>query len=215
MTAMADFITRRWPKSPVADEAWITQIRTAMAKKDSAKALECLAKIADDSPRRGDAELMTGQALWNVYLEATRLPEAQQPTKAEMTKTISTARKLLEDGRRPAAKAGRRRRRGLLFVGGRVAGTLAQICLQLGEGAKAVEWLDDPKIGAHTLAKAENKTIDRGNFRVEAFKAALRAYVATQQLDKAEQAMNALEKAGGGSMSHESTSASAGNSKIR
>ena len=195
-TAMADFITKRWPKSPVADEAWMMQIHIAMAKKDSAKALECLARIATDSPRRGDAELITGQTLWNAYVETMRLPEDRQPTRAEMTKMISTARKLLEDG------IGRLRKP--VDAGGEVSyplamGTLAlaKVCLQLGEGPKAVEWLDDPKIGAHTLAKTANKTFDQGNFRVEALMAALRAYVATQRLDKAKETMNALEKAGG------------------
>ena len=67
----------------------------------------------------------------------------------------------------------------------------------MGEGEKAAGWLDDPKLGPHTLAKAENKAAGQGSFRVETLKAALRAYVATQQLDKAEQTMNALEKAGG------------------
>ena len=105
MTAIADFITSRWPKSPVADEAWMMLIRAAMAKRDSAKALECLGRIAADSPRRGDAELMTGQALWNAYLEAARLPEEQQPTKAEMTKMISDGAKAVGGRRRPAAKA--------------------------------------------------------------------------------------------------------------
>jgi tetratricopeptide (TPR) repeat protein len=124
-----------------------------------------------------------------------RLPEAQQPSKAEMTKTIATARKLLEDAvarlRKPVDAGGEV---SLSAAVGSLA--LAQVCLQMGEGAKAVEWIDDPKIGAHTLAKAGSKIIDRGNFRAEAFKAALRAYVATQQLDKAERTMNALEKTG-------------------
>ncbi|MFZ1936834.1 MAG: hypothetical protein WCB27_22345 [Thermoguttaceae bacterium] len=196
MTAMADFITHRWPKSPVADEAWMMRIRTAMAEHDSAKALDYLARIADDSPRRGDAELMTGQAFWTVYFDALRLPEAQQPSKDEMTRTIAAARKLLEDGLGRMRKA--------VDAGGEVSYslevgslTLAKIYLQMGEGAKAVQWLDDPKTGPHALAKVENKTIDRGNFRVMALETALRAYVATQQLDKAKQAMNALEKAGG------------------
>jgi tetratricopeptide (TPR) repeat protein len=195
MTAMADFITKRWPKSSVADEAWMAQIQIAMSKHDSAKALGCLERIAADSPRRGDAELMAGQALWRAYLEAVRLPEAQQPTKAEMSKTISTARKLLEDAvarlRKPVDAGGEV---SLSAAVGSLA--LAQVCLQMGEGTKAVEWIDDAKIGAHTLAKAGNKAVDRGNFRAEAFKAALRAYVATQQLDKAKRTMNALEKAG-------------------
>lgn len=196
MASIADFITERWPKSPVADEAWMMLIRTAMAKRDSTKAVECLGRIAEDSPRRGDAELMTGQAMWSAYLDASRLPEEQQPTKAEMARFISEGRKALESGvarlRKPVDEGGE-----ATYSLAAASLALGQICLQSGEGAKAVEWLDDPKIGVHTLAKAENKTIDRGNLRVEALKAALRAYVATQQLEKAEETMNALEKTGG------------------
>jgi hypothetical protein len=196
MMAIADFITHRWPNTPVADGARMLQIRTAMAKKDTAKALDCLARIADDSPRRGDAELIAGEGLWNVFFEAAGLPEEQQPTKDAMTKTLSTARKLLEEGlarlRKPVDAGGEVSYS--LEVG---ALTLAKIYLQMGEGGKAVKCLDDPKIGPHTLATANNKTIDHGSFRVAACESALRAYVATQQLDKAQEAMNALEKAGG------------------
>ena len=197
MTAIADFITERWPKSPVADEAWMMRIRVAMAKKDSTKALECLGQIAADSPRRGDAELMTGQALWNAYLEtaaASRSRTAHQGRNGQVIchgaearwKTASLG---LQSPSMPAERSPIRwppdRWRWRKSVS------------QAGEGAKAVAVARRSKIGAHTLAKANNKAIDRGNFRVEAFKTALRAYVATQQLDKAEKTMNALEKAGG------------------
>jgi cellulose synthase operon protein C len=196
MEAIADFITARWPRSVVADEAWMMSIRAAMSKRDTAKALECLGRIAADSPRRGDAELMTGQALWNAYLEAARLPEERQPTKAEMAEFMSEGRKALEDGvarlRKPVDEGA-----SVSYSLPAASLALAQICLQTGNAAKAVRWLDDPKIGAHALVKANNKAIDRGNFRVEAFKTALRAYVATQQLEKAEATMNALEKSGG------------------
>lgn len=196
MASIADYITERWPKSPVADEAWMMLIRTAMAKRDSARALDCLNRIADDSPRRGDAELMIGQAMWNAFLEASRLPEEQQPTKAEMNTFITEGRKALETGvarlRKPVDEGSE-----TPYSLAAASLALAQICLQTAEAEKAVQWLDDPKIGAHSLAKAGNKTIDRGNFPIEAFKTALRAYVATQQLPKAEETMNALEKAGG------------------
>jgi tetratricopeptide (TPR) repeat protein len=196
MTAMANYITDRWPRSPVADEAWMMLVRAAMARHDPTKALECLGRIAVDSPRRGDAELTAGQALWNAYLEALRLPEERQPTKAEMTRLISEGRKLLQSGvarlRKPVDDGAN-----ASYSLAAASLALAQICLQMGDGAKAVAWLDDPKLGAHTLAKAGDKTIDRGNFRVETFKTALRAYVATQRIEKAEKVMNALEKAGG------------------
>jgi cellulose synthase operon protein C len=195
MTAMADFITGKWPKSSVADAAWIMRIRAAMAKKETTKALDLLAKIAEESPRRADAELLTGQMLWSMYLDASRLPEEKQPTKDEMTNMISTARKLLETAVTRLRKA--------VEAGGAAspaaaAGSLAlaQVYLQLGDGANAVKWIDDAKIGAHTLAKSADKAVAHGNFRADAFRVALWAYVATQQFDKVAEAMDAIEKIG-------------------
>jgi tetratricopeptide (TPR) repeat protein len=159
-------------------------------------AMEHLGHISADSSRRGDAELVVGQALWSAYLADSRLPEGQQPTKTTMDKTISQAQKTLEDGVQRLRKA--------VDAGGEVSYALevavlalAQICLEQGQGDKAVAWLDDPKIGPNTLAKTNHKATDRGNFRVETFKAALRACVATQDLKKAEETMTALEKIGG------------------
>ena len=83
MTAMADFITHRWPNSPVADEAWMMRIRTAMVKQRHDEGARVPGRIADDSPRRGDAELMTGQAFWNVYLEARGFPRSNSRQKTK------------------------------------------------------------------------------------------------------------------------------------
>jgi hypothetical protein len=82
-----------------------------------------------------------------------------------------------------------------------VSGTLAtavlslgQIYVDMGQPEKAVELLNDPKIGPLTLVAANHAATSQGKFGVETYKLALRAYVATQALDKAEQAMNDLEK---------------------
>ncbi len=180
----------------MADEAWMAAIRAAILNREPAKAAEYLAHVPAASPRRSDAELITGQALWAAYLEAMRLPETQQPAKADMTAMLAQARTALEDGigrQRKAIDAGQEVSHRLLAA----VLSLAQIDLDMGVGEKAARWLDDPKLGPHTLVKAESKAVGLGSFRVETLKAALRAYVATQQLDKAEQTMNALEKAGG------------------
>ncbi len=191
---IARFAAEHWPKDTLADDARLTLIRIAVADNAPQKALDFLQRISVDSPRRGNAELLAGQALWRAYLKAARLPKQQQPTTAKMAEMISNARQMLTDGverLRKGVDAGRKVSYPL------VAGTfsLAQICLEENQGKKAVGWLDDPKIGAHTLAKTDSKVVDRGNFRVNTFKAVLRAYVATEQLQKAELAMDALEKA--------------------
>ena len=74
--------------------------------------------------------------------------------------------------------------------------SLAQIALETGQTDKAVELLEHPTYGALTLVNANHPAVARDGFATEAHKMALRAYVAVvpQQLKKAEQAMDALEK---------------------
>ena len=195
MTNIAQFIAERWPNSSVADEAWIMLLRIAAANRQLEKTVKYLGHVSPDSPWRGEAELLAGQALWAAYLNAASLAEQQRPSEAEMAKMLSDARAVLEAGvgrLREPVDAGQEVSYNL------AAGVLSltQICLEAGQADKAIEWLDDPKIGPHTLVQANSQLADRGNFRIETLKAALRAYVAAQQLDKTQQTMEALEKAG-------------------
>lgn len=193
MVRIAHYVTEHWPNSPGADEAWTLLVRIAAANREPDKAAEYLAHVSADSPRRGEAQLAAGQALWGACIEAARLPEEQRPAQADMIKMIAEAQRTLD--------AGIQRLRKPVDAGGQanyslVAATLslAQICLDRGQPDQAVQWLDDPKIGPHALIG--QPVTDRGNFRVEALKAALRAYVAAGKYEAAEQTMDALEKAG-------------------
>lgn len=197
MKNIAQYMADRWPGTPVADEAWLMMIRAAIAKREFGKTIEYLTHIDPESPRRGDTELMTGQSLWAAYLEAMRLPVEKRPSKKEMTVMLTQAQTTLEGGIT--------RLRKLVDAGAEVPYTLAaaalslaQICLDTGQAEKAVTWLDDPKIGPHTLVVAGNPLVDHGNFRVETLRTTLRAYVAAQQLDRADETMTALEKAAAG-----------------
>ena len=206
MVGIADFITKRWPDSPEADEAWMMLIRTAVVDGKPNEAAAYLEKVSPDSPRRGEAELMTGQSLWGAYLQAARLEEGERPSQEKLDAMVKQAQDTLTKGIE--------RMRKQVEEGGEVSYTLAAALLSLSQiyiGAakpdEAIKWLDDPKIGPVTLVAANNPLTNKGSFRVETYKAALRAYVAAQQLEKAEQTMNALEKevAKGGDKSAAST----------
>jgi len=193
MVSIASYITQRWKGEPEAAEAWMMLIRNSVVEGKPKQALEYLKSIPADSPRRGDAELMTGQSMWSAYLKASKLPEGEKPPQAELDEMVSQAQQTLE--------AGISRMRKPVDDGGEISYTLiasvlsvAQIYIGAGQGEKAVVWLDDPKIGAVTLVGAKHPETDRGNFRVETYKAALRAYVSAQKLDDAEKAMNSLEE---------------------
>ncbi len=192
MVGIADFITKCWADSPEADEAWMMLIRTAVVDGKPAEAAEYLEKVSADSPRRGEAELMTGQSLWGAYLQAARLPDDERPSQEKLDAMVKQAQETLKNGID--------RMRKQVDEGSEVSYTLmtavlslAQIYIGAAQPEEAVKWLDDPKIGPVTLVAANNPRTNRGSFRVETCKAALRAYVAAQQLEKAEKTMNALE----------------------
>ena len=192
MVEVADFITSAWPGGEEADEAWSLLLQVAVGEEKLDKAMEYLAKIPEDSPRRGDADLKAGQALWATYLRAARSEE--RPPQEELDKMVETARKLLADGikrSRGAVDAGTASVSSTMAT---AALSLAQIDVESGQAEKAIELLNDAKIGPLTLVAAGDPVAKQGKFGVETYKVALRAYVAIQALDKAEGVMEALEK---------------------
>jgi len=193
MTSIARHITETWEGEPEADEAWMMLINNALRSEELGKAAEYLQHISAESPRRSEAELMTGQKMWAAYLEASRKPEGERPDQARLDAMVAAAQKTLEDG---IDRMRKRVEGGESVTYTLVASvlSLAQICIGANQPEKAVTWLEDPKIGALTLVKAESQITDRGNFRSETYKAALRAFVATKRLDDAEEVMKLLEE---------------------
>jgi tetratricopeptide (TPR) repeat protein len=166
----------------------------AVRDNETDKAVEYLDKIAADSPRRGNAELKAGQALWAAYLTASRAEEQERRPQGELDAMVAKAKATLEDGIK-------RMRVGVDNGAAPVSPTLAaatlslgQILVDSGQPEKAIELMNDPKIGPLTLAAANDPAVAQAKFGIETYKLALRAYVATQALDKAEQSMNDLEK---------------------
>ena len=193
MAGIAGYITTRWAGEPEADEAWMMLIDTAVDNGNLAKAAEYLAKISPESPRRAEAELRTGQALWASYVKDANLEEGERPSAAELDKKIKQAQETLQQGiarmRKSVDEGG--------AVGDRLIYSvlyLIQIYIDAGQAEEAAKWLDDPKIGPMTLIAAKNPVTESEKFQIDTYKAALRAYVGAQLLDKAEEAMNALEE---------------------
>lgn len=188
---IAEMTFRRWPDQPEAEEAALTLVNFAAASQDVGQAMQYLDKIPKDSPRRGQAELRAGQALWASYLRAVRLPDEDRPPAEKLDALKNQARKLLTDGIARLEKSGP-------FDATLVSAafSLAQLYVDAGEPAKAIACLEHPKYGPITLINAGNPAAARPDFAIETYKMALLAYVAVtpQQLKKAEAAMDALEK---------------------
>ncbi|HVC97387.1 MAG TPA: hypothetical protein VND64_27140, partial [Pirellulales bacterium] len=162
MVDIADYITHRWPNDVVADEAWGVLMSVAANERQLDKALEYLGKVAPDSPRRGELELKAGQALWAAYLDAARLEGADRPAQAQLDEMVAKAKQALHDGverMRAAVDAG------TSDVGVTLASaalSLDQVYLESGESEKAVQLLNDPKIGPLTLVAAKHPATQQG-----------------------------------------------------
>ncbi len=189
MMAMADHVTRRWPTSPEAGDAWITLIETAVIDEDIAAALGYLEKLPADSPRRGEAEVMLGRACWVQWLRAIRRDDADRPGADVLEGMLARARSLLASGVNKVASDGQV---DALFVAAELA--LAKIYLHQNKPAEAARLLEAPGTGVLALVQAGHPASTGPGYDVEIYKTALRAYVATQELGKAEEIMDALEK---------------------
>lgn len=199
MVELADFITSAWPGGEEADEAWSLLLQVAITESELDKALEYLGKIPADSPRRGDAELKAGQALWTTYLRSVRRDESDRPPQAEIDKMHESARKMLEDGIKRSRAAIDEGNASVTLTTAAAALSLANIDIESGQAKKALDLLNDKKIGPLTLVAAGDPLTKQGNFAIDTYKLALRAYVAMQALDKAEDTMEALDKLVGAS----------------
>jgi tetratricopeptide (TPR) repeat protein len=195
MVAIADYIANRWSGEPDADEGWMTLLRVAVINRDVEQTLAYLAKIPLDSGRRGEAELLAGQALWRNYLEVMREPEEQRPPESERKKMVAEARKVLDEGlarMRKAVEAGAP----VTYTVASAALSLAQIEVAEGRAEQAVKLLQDPKLGPLTLVHNKDPlSTQNPNFTVETYKAALQSYVGVRDLDRAEQIVEELEAA--------------------
>lgn len=193
MTSLAEYIAGRWSGAVEAEDAMIMLLRSAVADQDTKKALEYLARLPANSSKKSEAEVLVGQALWSAYIRSGRLPEDQRPKPEELDQMREQAQKYLEQGIEGLRKQLTDQTPVDYTLASAVL-SLAQIYVETGQSDKALAKLTDPQIGPVTLVEANHPVCERGNFRAEAYKAALRAYVAEKQLEKAEQTMDALEK---------------------
>ncbi|HEX3868885.1 MAG TPA: hypothetical protein VHV77_00470 [Pirellulales bacterium] len=195
MFDLANYIAGRWKGEPEADDAWGVLLALAVMERDLKGAEEYLAKIPEDAGKRGDAEIKVGQTYWAAYVSEQRKDSAERMPQKQIDALIKRAQELLEAGIKHSKAA---MKSGMLLTQDMVLGalSLSQVYLNQNMADKAVTTLEDKEIGPMALVTAKNPVVTQPGSTIptEAYKTALRAYVETKDLDKAQTAMKQLEE---------------------
>ncbi len=181
MAQLAEFIVRRWPGTEDTDAAQSVLVSYAIRS----NRIEEAGKLLDEaSPQsRPRLELQLGNAMWAKYLELSQKDKSTRPDDAALANLKESAVKYLQSGYEKAL--GERDVSDLAATAGLY---LAQALLSDEKYTEAIELLEDGQAGPLTLIAREHPAASRPQYAVEAYKAALRAYV----LVSPPQAENAL-----------------------
>ena len=193
LVAIADYVALTWPGRKEALEALTTLVSFMVNQGKPAEAEAYLEKIPATSPARADAELRTGQALWQAYRRQNQTP-SEQDTAEKRLALRARAEALLQQG---LARQGETAVTGVVL---RAALALAQIHVDAGAPQLAQALLSDERIGPQRLVEQKAPAADIPGFAAETYRTALQASIAelaTDGNDEAlESAMQIVDKLG-------------------
>lgn len=198
------YLADTWPDDEQTVQTLATLIPHLINSDAVDQAADFVRRLPEDSPARGEYELVTGQASWGEY----RGLEQQ---------IASRSRSTGEDADASEQKLDRlKRQAGELLVAGykrlpeepevnRSNATallsLAQLYLKDEEFTKAIEVLEHPVLGPLKLVREKNEAASNPIFVEETYRTALRAYVASlagggpRMMEKAKAVIAAMKQA--------------------
>jgi hypothetical protein len=188
MVAVARLITEKWPTEPDADESWMLLGELAARQRNLDQAAQYFDKIPASSPRKALAELKAGQALYAAYVDALR--QDPRPAAAQLDELLASARQRMSSGVQAMRKELGDAPAPYDLLASELS--LAQIHLSQGNPEQALALLTAP--GGVLEAAAHPPQGARENFAQEAYKAALRGYVALSDTQGARQMIDKLNK---------------------
>ena len=191
---LAQYLAEKWPEQPQARRAWLILGELANRAGDLDRAIEYFAKIPDDAPERSEADLKAGRALWAAYISASQGGDGQQrPPQKELDQRLRDAERLLTRGIEALRKKIAEKKATPDRQLAEAELTLARLYVETSRPKKALELLERPGDGVLALVEG-GKVAGSPRLALETYKTALRAYVLTQQLGKAQATMAKLDK---------------------
>ncbi len=202
---VANFIADTWPDGSVAEEALTTLVPVMVNADQLDHAHAMTLRISESSPHRGEAEFVTGQAMWGKHLRLQQQVAAEGGVVPEDV-DVHWRRTLLEDLATKAMQllaAGYDRLSESPTVSTSNATallSLAQAYVATSQHGKAVDVLEHVSLGPMTLVNAGDDAVKNPVFIEETYRTALQAYVGSmgmggqEMMDKAKTAMAAMQE---------------------
>ena len=189
---VAALIMRTWPKEPEGVEAAQIVVASAAESHDAERLVKLIADVPRDSAKGAEVLLRAGGALWREIIERRRLPEDVRPAPEILAAWRSRAVEALDAGLAAMPAGG-------AASPVAVAGGLArcQIAIEEGDQALAAKLLEQPSWGGWTVLSSGDAAYGSGPLAENAATVALRFFIQSQQLDKAQQAFDKLEAVAG------------------
>ena len=189
---LAELIMKTWPDDAEGADAALIAIAAATEARDAARMLSIIEQVPAGSPRRADVLLRAGAALWREVLEGRRLEEGVRPPDATLADWKARAAKAIDEGLAAVPEA-------VPPSKPTVAAALArcQIAIEDGAAKQVAGLLEHPSYGPWTVVNGKEPEFTVGPLAESSLSVALRYFIQSDQLDKAQQAMDRLEAAAG------------------
>ncbi len=197
----SNLIAERWPSSDKANDAYMMLGQMIAVQKKPAESAMWYGKVPESDPKFAQAQLAAGQAYWSAYIGAGRMIAAERPNPEQLAAWQKSAQDHLRVGIKKLTDTAPKEASPPDLIGGKM--TLAQIIINQGQDAEALKLLEgDPHsvVKAVTVADEPSRPeagMTSRRFAMETYKLIFRAYIGTQNLDKARETMKTLEKIAG------------------
>lgn len=198
-----EFIIKRWPESDRANDARLMAGRMYALARKPTEAATWFSQVPEADERFPEAQMAAGQAFWDAYRMAARMPQEQRPPAEQLKQWQTLAQQHLRTG--IAKLTASLPKEGLPppeLMDAKFS--LAAMLINQAQEAEAIVVLTaDPQSVIKTITVAEEKDrpaegVQKRAFAIEVYKLLLRAYVGSGKLDEARETMKTLEKVAAG-----------------
>ncbi len=189
---VAGLILRTWPEEAESADAAVIAIASATESRNPEQLIRILGMVPQSSPRRGEVLLRGGPALWREVLDKRRLEEGVRPADDVLAGWKQKATQAIDDGLATISAGAKPDKTTVAAVISR-----CQIAIEDGNNDLVMQLLEQPDYGPWTVVNGQDPVFTEGSLAENTLSLALRYFIQTEKLDKAQQAMDRLEAVAG------------------